>query len=213
MESSQRPADTPQPSLLPTSEVGQSSETGCSPGNGAQPVNSFALVTYIPHPLGAFLDQLRRELVPDCIPRAHVTILPPRTLSVTPEYAWRRICEQLADFPAFEIEPGDVEVFENTAVAYIAVGKGWQELIRMHAALSQGELWFPEPHPYHPHITVAQDFAPDQLCEIAARARRRWAEFRYPRRFPVDTVTFVQATADNRWLDLAHCRLAAPCLR
>ena len=30
--------------------------------NGAVPINCFALVTYIPGPLGEFLDQLRREL-------------------------------------------------------------------------------------------------------------------------------------------------------
>ena len=47
---------------------------------GAQRINLFALVVYIPDPLAGFLDDLRKELVANCLPRAHVTILPPRPL-------------------------------------------------------------------------------------------------------------------------------------
>lgn len=202
-----KPAGSPQAdsAAAPGSPL---SLTGCAPGDGAGAINSFALVSYIPDPLGRFLDQLRRELVPNCTPHAHVTILPPRSLEVAPERAWQLIRERVAKFAPFEIETGEIEVFENTSVAYIAVRKGWRELVALHDALAQGELWFPEPYPYHPHITVAQDFAPELLGQIAERARQRWAEYPYPRVFRVDSVTFVQATQDNRWLDLAQCPLA-----
>ena len=43
-------------------------------------LNVFALVVYIPGPLGVFLDELRRELVPHYNPHAHVSVLPPRPL-------------------------------------------------------------------------------------------------------------------------------------
>jgi len=198
------------------SVTGAGAETEGRPGGppaDSNLINSYALVTYIPDPLGAFLDELRRELVPDCIPHAHVTILPPRALSLPSEEAWRLIRERVTSFPAFEIEPDDVQVFESTTVAYIAVRKGWQQLVELHDALTQGPLWYAEPFPYHPHITVAQDFASDRLWQVAEQARRRWAEFPHRRSFWVDSVTFVQATADNRWLDLAACRLAAPCRR
>lgn len=185
----------------------------CAPGNGAQPINSYAVVSYIPDPLGSYLDDMRRELVPDCIPHAHVTILPARSLSVPAEEAWRLIRDKAEAFPAFEVETGGIEVFENTFVAYVAVRKGWDELVALHDALSQGPLWFAEPYPYHPHITVAQDFDPALLWEIAEKARQLWERFPHPRRFLVDSLTFVQATSDNRWLDLAHCRLATPCRR
>lgn len=213
------PQDSPQPLVgdnkpgdEPDSGSDSLTEVGLQPStllSGSNLINSYALVTYIPDPLGAFLDELRRELVPDCIPHAHVTILPPRGLSLPAEEAWRLIRYRAEAFPAFEIEADDIQVFENTTVAYIAVGKGWQQLIELHDALAQGPLWSAEPFPYHPHITVAQDFAPDQLGQIAERARRRWAEFPHRRAFWVDSVTFVQATSDNRWLDLAWCRLAA----
>src|SRR2546430_17316912 len=45
-------------------------------------LNVYALVIYIPDPLGRFLDDLRRELVPDYNPHAHVSVLPPRPLCV-----------------------------------------------------------------------------------------------------------------------------------
>jgi len=220
MESSQGPAQSAPGNQIAGNPPGgdapperEAAAGPCPPGDGSQPVNRFALVAYIPGPLGAFLDELRRELVPDCIPRAHVTVLPARSLSLPAEEAWKLICARAAEFPAFEVEPGDVEVFENTAVAYIAVGKGWRQLVELHDALSQGPLFFAEPFPYHPHITVAQDFAPDQLGRIAAQARRRWEQFPHRRSFLVESVTFVRGTADNRWLDLAACRLAAPCRR
>ncbi|MGC8794837.1 MAG: 2'-5' RNA ligase family protein [Bryobacteraceae bacterium] len=185
----------------------------CVPGNGTRPINSYAVVTYIPDPLGAFLDDMRRELVPNCIPHAHVTILPARPLSLPAEEAWRLIQRRAEAFPAFEVETGDIEVFENTFVAYVAVKKGWDELVALHDALSQEPLWFVEPYPYHPHITVAQDFDPALLWEIADKARQLWQRYPHPRSFLVDSLTFVQATADNRWLDLAHCELAAACRR
>ena len=45
-------------------------------------LNVFALVIYIPDPLGLVLDDLRRELVPTYNPHAHVSVLPPRPLAV-----------------------------------------------------------------------------------------------------------------------------------
>ena len=47
-----------------------------------QRLNIFALVIYIPDPLGGFLDDLRRELTPGCNPHAHISVLPPRPLNV-----------------------------------------------------------------------------------------------------------------------------------
>lgn len=193
----------------PPQAAGQQSSL-CVSAEDIQSINSYAVVSYIPDPLGMYLDDMRRELVPDCIPHAHVTVLPARSLSVSAEEAWRLIRDRAETFPAFEVETGGIEVFENTFVAYVAVRKGWDELVALHDALSQGPLWFAEPYPYHPHITVAQDFDPALLWEIAEKARRLWERFPHPRRFLVDSLTFVQATADNRWLDLANCRLAAP---
>ncbi len=178
------------------------------PHDGLEPINCFALVTYIPDPLGAFLDDLRRHLVPGCVPRAHVTILPPRPLAAPTEQAIGDLDSRILDVPAFEIEAGPLEVFANTSVVYIGLGKGRQELQRLHGVLNSGALEFDEPFPYHPHITVAQELQPEQVTELRENAQRRWAEYRGPRAFTAERITFVQNTMQQRWLDLAHWSLA-----
>jgi 2'-5' RNA ligase len=177
--------------------------------DGAQPINCFALVTYIPGELGAFLDDLRRDLVPGCLPRAHVTVLPPRTLAGPTELAVEELDREIKDLAAFEIESRAVEVFEETSVIYIGLGSGRGELRRIHDILNAGQLRYQEPFPYHPHITVAQEFQREQVEELKQEAQRRWAEYKGNRNFPVESITFVQNTSRNRWLDLAHWTLGA----
>lgn len=178
--------------------------------NGAEPVNSYALVAYIPAPLGRFLDELRCELAPACVPRAHVTILPPRPLAVSVAEAWNQLSAPLRDFPAFEIECGGVEMFDSTSVIYIAVRSGRQQLKRMHDVLNTGVVAFAEPFAYHPHITIAQELPDGGAPHAYETARRRWAEYRGKRTFPVEAITFVQNTNLNLWIDLAHCVLGTP---
>lgn len=182
-------------------------------GEGAEPINSFALVTYIPNQLGEFLDRLRLDLVPACMPRAHVTILPPRPLPVDPQAAWDYMYPILKELPAFEIHTTDVQIFDTTSVIFVGVGEGRSELLRMHDLLNRGPAAFTEPHPYHPHITLAQELQPEQVPEIYEIAKRRWAEYRGERLFSADTVTFVQNTTSNVWLDLAQCHLGVPTIR
>src|SRR5690242_4420576 len=80
--------------------------------------NVFALVIYIPEPLGSFLDNLRRELVPSYNPHAHVSVLPPRSLLVD----WRIAAEQVRvlteSWLPFDIELTGIDVFCETDVLY-----------------------------------------------------------------------------------------------
>jgi 2'-5' RNA ligase len=178
----------------------------CAPG-GRDLLNCFALVTYIPDPLRKFLDDLRRELVPRCVPNAHVTILPPRPLSGPAEAAIETIRARISDFPPFEIEVGEVMVFPVSDVVYLSIKRGGKQLLRMHPALNAGPLKYQEPFSYHPHITLAQELTHDQAIELAAVARRRWSEYAYGRAFAVESLSFVQNTTQNCWIDLAHFQL------
>ena len=171
------------------------------------PLNVFAIVMYIPGPLGIFLDDLRRELVPHCNPHAHVSVLPPRSLAVEWEAASRRARALTESWPAFDVELTGIEVFPVTEVIYIGVGAGAGELRRMHAAMSTGALEFPEPFPYHPHITLAQELPHEQVAAADELARRRWRGFEGERRFQAARATFVQNTLGNCWLDLAEYAL------
>jgi 2'-5' RNA ligase len=185
----------------------------CESG-GQDLINNFALVTYIPDPLGHFLDDLRRELIPGCAPHAHVTILPPRQLSATPRAAIESVRSQVHDFAPFELEAAQVEVFPETDVIYLSLGQGRQELLRMHQAMNVGPLEYKEPYAYHPHITLAQDLTHEQSVALAGLARRRWSEYPYQRMFPVESMAFVQNSARKLWFDLARFELHhAPSVR
>lgn len=177
--------------------------------NGLGRINLFALVIYIPDPLGGFLDALRKRLAPACIPHAHVTILPPRPLSAEPEAACDAARNLVAEFAPFELEAGEVEIFPATDVIYLGLRRGAAELRKMHDALNTGPLSFPEPFLYHPHITVAQNLTSAQVQPLYAESRKRWAEFRNARTFPGATATFVQSTAAGTWVDLANVSLRA----
>jgi 2'-5' RNA ligase len=170
-------------------------------------MNCFALVAYIPDPLGAFLDRLRQELVPGYVSHAHVTVLPPRPLFVAPRSAASEIASRLPLIAPFEVEATEVEIFPRTSVIYLAVGVGRPELHRLHDALNDGALEFQEPFFYHPHITLAQELPADQVPEGCQRARRFWAGFPGSRRFTVEAITLVQNAVDNDWIDLAEYRL------
>lgn len=180
----------------------------CEP-NGAERLNCYALVTYIPNPLGSFLDDLRRELVPNCVPHAHVTVLPPRPIAADPMEAAQAAKAYCMEFAPFEIELGAVEIFPVTNVIYLGIKRGERQLKAMHELMNAGPLYFREPFHYHPHVTVAQEVTYDRSLELAVIARQRWASFTGSRRFNVDALTFVQNTATNVWIDLAQCQLSA----
>src|SRR5262245_7957801 len=94
-------------------------------------LNQYALVIYFPDPLARFLDDLRRELVKGCRPRAHVTVLPPRPLQ-NMDAAMEQGRTMAVEFAPFEIEAGDIEIFSKTHVIYIGLRRGTPEMRAMH---------------------------------------------------------------------------------
>src|SRR5215471_21485778 len=79
-----------------------------------QRLNVYALVIYIPDPLGRFLDDLRRELVPGCNPHAHVSVLPPRSLAVDWQVAGEAVRSCASEWAPFEIRLGGIQRFPVT---------------------------------------------------------------------------------------------------
>ena len=165
--------------------------------------NVFALVIYIPDPLGAFLDDLRRELVPGCNPHAHVSVLPPRPLSVDWQTASEEARILAGGWMPFDVELTNVEIFPGTEVIYLEVGAGMPELRGMHAAMNNHALEFREPYPYQPHITLAQEIEHKEVPRLYELAIQRWREFRGPRTFRAERAVFVQNTHESVWVDLA----------
>ncbi|MBK5295198.1 MAG: 2'-5' RNA ligase family protein [Acidobacteriia bacterium] len=178
--------------------------------NGAARLNSFALVSYIPHPLGSFLDRLRCRLEPDSLkPRAHITLLPPRELCdlQRTEPPCDALLSQLANEPPLRVSLGPIEIFPGTNVIYIAVQAGFKDLLSLHTRLNAGNLECCERFTYHPHITLVQNLSQPEAERVAAQASELWAAYTGPRDFHTDTLTFVQETQDKRWVDLRNFTL------
>jgi 2'-5' RNA ligase len=185
---------------------------GCT-ANGNRPpaeklLNVFALVIYVPNPLGRFLDDLRRELVPGCKPHAHVSVLPPRALAVDWPVAGEQLRAFADNWAPFEIALGGLRIFPVTNVIYLELDRGAEELRRMHALLNNGVLSSEEPFLYHPHITLAQELAPEDVDRVNSLAQRRWSEFAGPRAFRAERTAFVRNTLGNEWIDLAEFPLS-----
>lgn len=171
------------------------------------PVNQFALVSYLPDPLGKFLDWLRLRLVPECRPHAHVTVLPPRPIQGDAREAAEEIRALAIHFQPFEVKLGRVCMFEASKVVYIEIDRGDHELRAMHDKLNRGAVYFNEPYKFHPHITLAQYLPPDQVNKTFELATRLWDEWKGSTVFPVEKLSFVQNTEQNVWLDLSQIRL------
>jgi hypothetical protein len=170
----------------------------------------FALVIYVPDTLGRFLDELRQDLVPHDNPRAHVSVLPPRSLAVEWQIASGQLRALSEMWRPFDIELTRITVFPVTDVIYLELGEeGAGELRRMHAAASRC-LAFDEPFTYHPHVTLAQEIVPEGVTEMRERAERQWRDYRGPRRFHADRAIFVQSAPENCWVDLAEYPLGVP---
>jgi 2'-5' RNA ligase len=176
-------------------------------------LNVFALVIYLPEPLGRFLDDLRCELVPNDKPHAHVSVLPPRPLAVDASVASEQVRALTESWSPFEIELTSIEAFPVTNVIYLELGAGAAELRQLHSAMNAGALAFDEPFVYHPHVTLAQELMSADVAAAHATARRRWENYPGKRSFRAERAVFVQNSLHNVWLDLAEFGLGTVAVR
>jgi 2'-5' RNA ligase len=169
----------------------------------ARVIDSYALVSYVPNPLGGFLDELSRALIPGCRTHAHITLLPPRHLNGTEEEAKEALAVQCRTISPFELQITDIEIFDITAVIYANIGLGRTRLLDIHKQLNTGALEFQEQFAYHPHITLAIDMDHRDIHVLAERARRMWHEYGDSRRFVVDSLHFVHNVGLKDWDEVA----------
>lgn len=179
--------------------------TDCDPVP-SDPINSYGLVSYIPGRLGDFITRLRQDLVTGCVAQSHVSILPPRPLRVPTANAADELQAGLAPFSSFTLDFPRIRVFEQTAVVFCDIGQGRDMLLELHDAMNRGVLHWQEPFKYHPHVTLAQGIDPDSLTEVYEMAVRRWKEAPFSQ-VTIESVTFVQNTAGNVWIDLQEWEL------
>lgn len=171
----------------------------------------YALVSYIPDPLGSCLNELRSQLVPGCRLRSHVTLLPPRLLRAPSSSLIQELEKRTRLLSPFQVTLGDIEYFETTRVIYISIQKGWRQILSSHELLSEGVFSFEEYFPFHPHMTLAQEVPAQEFEQVLDLARERWQECPYSRSFEVRNLTFVQNVDPSRWDTLSeHTLSGAP---
>lgn len=169
----------------------------------ARVIDSYALVAYIPNPLGEFLDSLSRTLVPGCHIHSHVTLLPPRHLKGTIDEAMDVLDAGTRTICPFELQITDIQIFDVTSVLYANVGHGRARLIDVYRHMNTGVLQHDEQFPYHPHVTLAIDTAHADIHALAAEARQLWKDYPHSRRFVVETLTFVHNVGMKQWEEVS----------
>jgi 2'-5' RNA ligase superfamily len=158
----------------------------------------FALVSYIPEPLGSFFYELRGTLPGESNPQAHVTILPPRPLRLPVDSASEQTLRVLSNFPAFEIELSTVQRFPETNFLYLDIGDGNSQVHDLHDALNTGELACAEEFEFRPHLTLGGPIPEPDVHVHLDQAQIAWLAADHSRRFTLDEIVFLWLNPANR---------------
>jgi 2'-5' RNA ligase len=163
----------------------------------------YALVAYLHHPIGQFVENLRQELHPVIAHMpAHLTILPPRELRGTEQAALEFLEEACSRVVPFDVEMGDIATFlPTTPTVFIQVQRAAYRMRELHDQLCAHGLQCNEAWPYIPHLTILKTDLDQQARDAAAVAEERWAQFRGPRTVHVDELMFVRET-NGVWQDV-----------
>jgi 2'-5' RNA ligase len=175
--------------------------------------NLFTLVSYTPEPLRRWISRLRKTLPVAAGSQPHITILPPRPLTIAMEEAKEKLTATLAHWKSFEIELSGVRVFPNTAFLYLEVSHGSSTLSRLHAELNAGEFAHEEVFEFHPHVTIGGPVPQEDLERIQQKAAEAWQNSHRPCRFSIKEIAFVSIAAEGKhgdWRRMWAHKLARP---
>jgi hypothetical protein len=76
----------------------------------------------------------------------------------------------------------------------------------LHDKLNRGALYFHEPWPYMPHLTIAKMDTVEEARKILDISRQRWDAYDGHRTVRIESITFVKGVGE-RWMDLAETPL------
>lgn len=125
----------------------------------------------------------------------HVTLLPPTAI----EPADLPDIEKHLAFVALHGRPftmhlaGTGTFRPTTPVVFVQVARGVGDCEELETAIRQGPLERELEFPYHPHVTVGQDIADDDLDVVYDGLSG------FVARFPVDSFVLFSREADRRW--------------
>jgi 2'-5' RNA ligase len=169
-----------------------------------------ALVSYIPDPLGSFLQTLRESLPGRDRSPAHITLLPPRRLTVPLETASSLIGTIVRQRPPFAVELSKVRLFPETNFLYLDLTEGDSLIHHLHTALNQSDLADREEFEFRPHLTLGGPISPAYLASVQSQAELAWSSVPCLPRFTVQEVVLLWLSPDSpqgAWRRLSTYRL------
>jgi 8-oxo-dGTP pyrophosphatase MutT (NUDIX family)/2'-5' RNA ligase len=166
----------------------------------------LGVVARLPEPLAIHVQAWRRALGDPTAERIapHLTLVPPQTVAERDLGRAAALVERAAgEAVPFLVElDGAATFLPEAPVAYLVVREGGPALGDLEAALRESPL-DRRTHPFHPHVTLAQDLPPDRI-EAAAR---ELAGFRAA--FPVRELALLREDRDKVWRPLATATVGA----
>jgi 2'-5' RNA ligase len=157
----------------------------------------FALVSYIPDPLGSFLQGLREILPNTDSSEAHITLLPPRRLKLPVEIASKQARTILRRFPPFDVELSKVRRFPETKFLYLDLSEGNSVIHDLHDALNKGDLFDAEEFEFRPHLTLGGPVSPGVLDSAQQQAEITWNAEHCAPRFTIEEVVCLWSSPDS----------------
>lgn len=162
-------------------------------------LRTIGVAVGIPEPWGSQLDHHRAssgDPMAAYIP-AHLTLLGPTEIDATPEFA-AKVADHLASVAAahrpFHLHLRGTGTFRPiTQVVFITVAAGISDCEQLAADIRSGPLHRDLRYPYHPHVTVAHDVAPEALDAVFEELAG------FEARFPVDGFTLYEHGDDGHW--------------
>lgn len=172
------------------------------------PRERLGVAVLVPPPTDAEVDGLRRALGDGALGRiaAHVTLVPPVNVPV------ERVDEALAVLRAAAAATAPVRLLLGPAatfqpvnpVVYLAVGGDVEALTGLRDRCFVPPLARPLTHPFVPHVTVADDLAPERIpAAVAALAG-------YRAEVVIDGVHLLRQEAGRLWRPVADVPFGSP---
>ena len=169
----------------------------------------LGVIARLPEPLGIHVQAWRRALGDPAAERIepHLTLVPPQTVAEGDLDRAAALLERAAaEAVPFLVElDGAATFLPDSPVAYLVVREGGPALAHLDAALRAPPL-DRRTHPFHPHVTIAQDLPADRIEAAAGEL----AGFRAA--FPVRELALLREERDARgkvWRPLATVTVGA----
>ncbi len=131
------------------------------------------------------MDEARRHIPGKLLPPLHITVLPPRPLSIPLDEACGLIESTAAGLTSFEVEFSGVGHFTQTDFLYLDIAEGSNELHRIHDIFNTGQLSYAEHFDYRPHLTLGGPVPVGQLEITSRNMQQAWESAAVSRRILV----------------------------